>query len=288
MINVIEKSYAKHKRHLNSFISKDKKFDYDWLYKTTYDTWRQKRLYGLVDSLVRKKDSWVTIGDGRYGSDAHYLLEKGVTNILATDISDKLLRIAKKDKYIPKSKIINAESINLADNSYDYLLCKESFHHFPRPMVALYEMIRVARKGVVLIEPNDTKALKNNKYANNFETVGNYVYSISLREIEKITNAVNLPCFAYKGIDDIYVPGGECIPRDSIGINILKAKLTLLVMEILSKLKIRERSVICLVIFKTNPQKIFFDKLIKEGFRFIINQSNPKINVSKFCSSSGL
>lgn len=276
-INVIEKSYAKHKTHLNNILFKNNKFDYDWLHKDTYDTWRHKRMYSLVDALVDKKDSWVTVGDGRYGSDAHYLLEKGITDLLATDISDELLKIAKKDKYIPMFKEINAESINLEDNSYDYVFCKESFHHFPRPIIALYEMIRVARKGVVLIEPNDTKALKNNRYQNSFEVVGNYMYLISLREIEKITNAIGLSCFAYKGIDDVYVSDKGCFSSNLKSISILKAKLTLLVMEILYKLKLRNRSIICLVIFKTNPKKVLLDKLRKEGFRFIINRPNPYI-----------
>jgi ubiquinone/menaquinone biosynthesis C-methylase UbiE len=271
----IEKSYAKHKNHLNSLLHNNVRFDYDWLCNDTYGAWRHKRMYSLIDPLVKKNDSWITIGDGRYGSDAHYLLEKGISNLLATDISGKLLKIAKKDKYILKFKEINAESINLEDGSYDYAFCKESFHHFPRPIIALYEMIRVVRKGIVLIEPHDTKALKNNKYANNFETVGNYVYSISLREIEKITNAINLPCFAYKGIDDVYVSGGECMPCNSKSISILKAKFLLLVMEILYKLKIRDRSVICLIIFKTNPKKTLLNKLRREGFKFIINRPNP-------------
>ena len=36
--------------------------------------------------------SWLTVGDGRYGTDAHYIFSKGVRNVLATDISDYLLR----------------------------------------------------------------------------------------------------------------------------------------------------------------------------------------------------
>ena len=250
-------------------------FDYDWLLKDNYDAWRHNRLYGLINPLIHKKDSWVTIGDGRYGSDAHYLLERGITDVLATDLSDKLLKIAKRAKFVRKFKEINAESIHLLDNRYDYVFCKESFHHFSRPILALYEMIRIARKGVVLIEPNDTRALKNRRYANNFEVAGNYMYSISIREIEKITNAINLPCIAYKGIDDIYLPEGGRLPVNSMSTGIIKAKFVLLLMEILFQLKLRKRSVICLVIFKTNPYKKLLHKLTEHGFEFIINKPNP-------------
>ena len=41
-----------------------------------------------------------------------------------------------------------------ADNSVDFVQCKESFHHFPRPMVSFYEMMRVARYGVLCASPS--------------------------------------------------------------------------------------------------------------------------------------
>lgn len=276
-INSVEESYNKHKEHFDNLIHKDIKFNYDWLHNGSYDSWRHERLYGLVDPLIIKSESWLTIGDGRYGTDAHYLIEKGIKKVLASDISDKQLKIAKRDKYISDYKEINAESIKLSNNSFDYVFCKESFHHFPRPILALYEMIRVARRGIVLIEPHDVRALKNNKYQNDFEAVGNYKYPISLREVEKITYAINMPGFAYKGLDDVYISGGGNLLKNSSNLNILKAKFTLLIMEILYKLKIRDRSVICLVVFKTNPKKILLDKLKNDGFRIIINRPNPYI-----------
>ncbi|WP_158308790.1 methyltransferase domain-containing protein [Desulfocurvibacter africanus] len=80
----------------------------------------------------------------------------------------------KPSDFIPEYSVENAEKLSFANGSYDYLLCKEAFHHFPRPMIALYEMLRVARKGIVLIEPNDNGA-------DGFEECGNYVYSLSRR-----------------------------------------------------------------------------------------------------------
>jgi len=106
-------------------------------------------------------------------------------------------------------------------------------------MLALYEMLRVARMGVVLIEPTDSPALLPFRvvmlkmikavllrmglrrlvhnddtgifsYADDsFEKVGNYVYCISEREIEKVAMGINLPFVAFKGFHDSYVPGVE-------------------------------------------------------------------------------
>jgi ubiquinone/menaquinone biosynthesis C-methylase UbiE len=275
MENYIKKSYIRHKRHLRSLLPKDNKFDYGWLSNNTYDAWRHKRMYSLLDVLIKVGDSWLTVGDGRYGSDAHYLFKRGITNVMASDISPKLLKIAKQDKYIPEYKEVNAELIPFKDESCDYVLCKESFHHFSRPIIGLYEMIRVSRKGVILIEPNDTRALKNNEYENSFETVGNYKYPISIREIEKITSAISLPCIAYKGIDDIYLSNGGSLDVNSINPSVLSAKFKLLLMDFIFKLSLREKSVICLIIFKVKPKKSFIDKMLDEGFKFIVNKHNP-------------
>src|SRR4030042_3244081 len=111
MKDSIKKSYISHKRHLISLLPRDKKFEYDWLSNQTYDAWRHKRMYELLNGLINIRDSWLTVGDGRYGSDAHYLFERGITSVIASDISRELLRIAKKDKYIPEYKEINAELI---------------------------------------------------------------------------------------------------------------------------------------------------------------------------------
>lgn len=144
-------------------------------------------MYSMVDGLIHPRDTWLTIGDGK-GMEAHYLKDKGIENVLATDISSSNLKIAKeKYGYINSFGEENAEKLSFKDKSFEYVLCKESFHHFSKPIVALYEMIRVAKKGVVLIEPNDFKAFKNRMFVNHFEKAGNYVYSISVREFEKIT-----------------------------------------------------------------------------------------------------
>jgi ubiquinone/menaquinone biosynthesis C-methylase UbiE len=107
----------------------------------------------------------------------------------------------------------------------DYVFCRESFHHFPRAYLGVYEMIRVAKKGVILIEPIDilskvplvlliknlcdlvSPTIINKIWKNRFswETVGNYVFKISEREIEKIAMGIGLPCIAFKEINKIQV-----------------------------------------------------------------------------------
>jgi ubiquinone/menaquinone biosynthesis C-methylase UbiE len=111
------------------------------------------------------------------------------------------LKVSKELGLINEFNIENAEMLSMSDDQVDYILCKESYHHFPRPYAALYEMIRVAREAIVIIEPQDPiskmpllLSLVNicgkinpnfiNKIWKNrfsFEPVGNYVYKVSER-----------------------------------------------------------------------------------------------------------
>lgn len=55
---------------------------------------------------------------------------------------------------------IDAEQIGLLDGSFDFIFAHEVLHHCRSPHRALCEMLRVARKHVVLLEPNDSFAMR--------------------------------------------------------------------------------------------------------------------------------
>lgn len=180
------------------------------------DVWRQHRLMEpvLFRMPYAKEASWLTVGDGAYGLESIRMRRKGFTNVLPTDIDGKLLQVAKDAGHLADYRVENAERLSFADASFDYVLCKDSYHHFPRPMIALYEMIRVARKAVVLIEPQDPWAdapLMPGPTIAGYETVGNYVYTVSRRELEKVALGLDLPAIAFKGIFDHCPPNIERI-----------------------------------------------------------------------------
>ena len=147
---------------------------------------------------------------------------------MATDIGGAFLPLVKEQKLIDDFSVENVEKLSFDDNSFDYVFCKEAYHHFPRAYLGVYEMIRVAKKAIILAEPQDplTKmplmlAVKNildrfnptilQKYWKNrysFEEVGNYVFKLSDREMEKIAMGMNLPAIAFKGINNSYWKAG--------------------------------------------------------------------------------
>lgn len=185
-----------------------------WFRTDTVDYWRHERMYdGVFKGLAHTKEAkWLTVGDGRYGLDAVRMIQQGFQNVTATDMDDTLLKLSCSAGLLKHIQIENAECLSFTDKSYDYVLCKESYHHFRRPMLALYEMLRVARKAVVLIEPQDPYIdlpIVEGDHAAMFEDEGNYVYSLSRRELEKMALGLSLPAIAWKNFCDIYVKGAE-------------------------------------------------------------------------------
>ena len=156
--NFNEISYDRHTKTYEKFSidGEEEALAKTWFETDTVDAWRHQRMYKLLDPIIDadKNAKWLTVGDGRYGKDGNYIQQKGC-DVLVTDISSNLLKEAKDIGYISKYKQENAESLSFQDDEFDYVFCKQAYHHFSRTMLALYEMLRVARKGVILIEPND-------------------------------------------------------------------------------------------------------------------------------------
>ncbi|MDQ8201573.1 class I SAM-dependent methyltransferase [Pelagicoccus sp. SDUM812003] len=218
--NFRELSYIRHSKHFDACFSDPDRIERpaQWMREGTVDAWRHAQFYRMANPIldVDSGARWLTVGDGRCGTDAHYLQERGA-DVVASDISDTLLKVAYEAGFIKSYQAANAEALPFEDGSFDYVFCKEAYHHFPRPMIALYEMIRVSRKGVLLIEPNDNPILSKGsdgqdqiRYAHDsYETVGNYKYQLSSREIEKVALGLNLPVVAFNGLCMDYEQGVE-------------------------------------------------------------------------------
>jgi len=295
--NFDQQSYKSHESYFYDYIhdAKKEKHAKTWLEKDTVDAWRHARMYCSLDPLLKAypKANWLTIGDGRYGKDAHYIQEKGL-RVLASDISEALLREGKKIGYIEDYRKENAEALSFSDEEFDFVFCKESYHHFPRPMIALYEMLRVAKKAVVLIEPNDEyvfstfievlfRNLKNlikfilhkKIVKHSFEEMGNYVYSISKRELEKVALGINFKVIAYKGINDYYEKGVEYEKATKNSKMFRRVKRRICLYDLLTKLKLKQYSTLTVVIFKEEPKLIPKDDLTKEGYEVVVLPNNP-------------
>jgi len=251
------------------------------------DNWRHSRMLDCTRPLVEAfpESVWMTVGDGRYGSDAAYLKEQGV-DATASSLTDDKLRVAHERGFIDAYRIENAESISLCENAVDFVLCKEAYHHFPRPPIALYEMLRVARVGAVLIEPLDdirvlslvrtmAKKVLRGDTEMNFETSGNFLYRLNVRELGKLLTAMGCEVMAFKGINDFYhgrLSQCDAKPWDA---GSLLTRIGIAVQDVLAQMRLLGFGLGCVVVFKGRPEGRLLERLVLSGFRIIELPKNP-------------
>ena len=213
---------------------------------------------------------------------------------MATDISSTLLEVAAEQRLITSFSAENAEALSFGDQQFDYVLCKDAYHHFPRPMKALYEMLRVSSKGVVLIEPSDHEVhgrvldflqrqvgkirarLSGRQYdSGQYETSGNYVYRASKYELKKVALGLNYPAIAFKGINDYY---HEDMLNERAGDNgpyLKRAKVVIALLDLLCKLKLRDYRLVVVVLIKHENCEEEIRRLEQAEFDVVSLSRNP-------------
>ena len=255
------------------------------------DAWRHRRMLESTLPLMKEfPDShWLTIGDGKFGSDAAFLQSHGV-DVVATSISSYTLEAAYSRGYIKKYAVENAEDIHLTDASIDFVLCKESLHHFPRPPVAFYEMLRVARKGIVLIEPieggarpldllkTSVKRLLRDGASDQFETSGNFIYRISIREATKMHLALGYRCLAWKGINDFWYPPFSSEAYDKLSPAMVGTRAGIAAQNLLARAGLLQYGLAALICFKEAPTSSLRAALRRDGFAVVDLPQNPYLN----------
>jgi len=241
----------------------------------------------------------VTIGDGRFGLDSIKLkkLEPSL-RVLPTDIAPLLLQQAKDKNIIDDFQVENAERLSFSDNHFDFSFCIEAYHHFPRPFIALYEMIRISRKAVILIEPNDIFPKKiprklfdffKNPFSGifkngskhpehlHFEEAGNYVFTISKREIEKVAIGLQLPVVAFYYFNDYYEKGVEFEMQSTRSRLFRKVKLKIKLSNLKCWLGLSNPGNMIAILFKEKPKVFARHALEEAGFEVIDLPENPHL-----------
>lgn len=252
------------------------------------DAWRHRRMLESVLPIITEypDSKWVTVGDGRFGSDAFFLQEQGV-DVVATSISSHTLEMAHAQGLIRKYSAENAEALHFADNSVDFVLCKESFHHFPRPALGFYEMLRIARRGIVLIEPiegpqkplgalrNLAKRMLRRGVSDQFEVSGNFIYRISIREAYKMLTALGHPCIAWKGINDFWYQPFEAADFNRLSVEALGTRLGIGVQDLFARMRLLNYGLAAIICFQEPPGTTLTSRLRSFGFSVMTLPQNP-------------
>jgi len=252
------------------------------------DAWRHNRMLGSVLPLLQEHpgSSWMTIGDGNYGSDAFFLQKNGADS-LATSISDSTLRIGHEMGFIARFRAENAEHLSATDGEFDFTFCKEAYHHFPRPPIAFYEMLRVARIGTVLIEPTEdapklldrlkivAKKLLRKDKTTLFETSGNFIYRLNVTEIAKMMTALNYEVVAFRPFNDFYHPSLSGGAYARFGLRTLLTKAGVLIQDFFCRLRLLNYGLSTTIAFKSKISGTMKARLKAAGFRILELPRNP-------------
>ena len=103
---------------------------------------------GMKACDVTRDESVLVLGASR--DDLDLLQQAGFVNITVSNVSD--YRISDS---VPQLRL-DAESIDLPDESFDLVFAHAVLHHCRSPHRAVCEMLRVAKKQVFFFEPNDS------------------------------------------------------------------------------------------------------------------------------------
>ncbi len=124
-------------------------------------------------------------GEGFEGS---VLCDMGFTNVTVSDISEVgVAQAIERDKRL-KGLVINAENANIDSNSFDVVVVQDGLHHLQSPIQGFTEMLRIARIGVLFLEPHDSLVGKiiGTKWEKNGDAI-NYVFRWKKKLVQDVS-----------------------------------------------------------------------------------------------------
>jgi hypothetical protein len=124
------------------------------------------------------------------------------SKITLTGFADQSAAVASYCDHDPRVayECQNAECLTYPPQSFDVVICKEGLHHLPRPILGLYEMLRVCRKAAIVIEPYQTPvgnllerlglaSVFERNYDRNIDARTNYVFRFNRGMLESVLNS---------------------------------------------------------------------------------------------------
>lgn len=150
---------------------------------------------------ISKTDSVLVLAGGLH--DRECLLKAEFQNVTISNLQPHL----GVTEYAPyKWLALDAERIDLPDNSFDWAVIHAGLHHMGVPAMGVCEMFRVARKGIICMEARDSVCMRaavavglTNDYelesvyltrgksgGYRYGPIPNYVYRWTEREFEKV------------------------------------------------------------------------------------------------------
>lgn len=153
-----------------------------------------------ISDWLRDRNASILIVGGGPG-DRDVFVDLGFENVVVSNISPFRPEELAPYEYTKQ----NAESLTYASDAFDFVVVHAALHHCSQPHRALLEMYRVAKQGIIVLEPRDSLIIRivtrlgiSQTYEHaavfsegcqfggvNNTDIPNYVYRWNEREIEK-------------------------------------------------------------------------------------------------------
>ena len=166
------------------FLSNDPLVDY-----TTH--WRLREAFHRLEAACENrvdKNSRILVMCAGEGAEASQLCNMGYNDVTVSDISDIGVATAVQRDSRLKGIVLNAQQAEIEDRAFDIVLVQDGLHHLPSPVQGFTEMLRIASKAAVFLEPHQSLVgrLIGTQWEQNGEAV-NYVFRWSRELVHAVT-----------------------------------------------------------------------------------------------------
>lgn len=239
---------------------------------STISFWRNNRGIRILGCLSRGS-SYLILGDCRSEMLSHLLKNNGFKKVMPADIIDYNFQVAHKISLSHKMNIIddflvlNPDKFEIPSERYDYVFCRDIYCLSPNPYAMIQEMLRVAKRGVVLTNPHEAE--DDNNITIQYEASGNFVFKLSVNELTKLAISLNLPAICRYEYNDAYIPNCEFEPADvdkSVAFKYITDEISKMDKAVLNGE--RKYNMVSIALFKKFPNENELENLKKIGVNF--------------------
>lgn len=111
----------------------------------------------LVTLTATPPEQWgkVLVVCGGVGGEGTFLRKQGFRDVTVSEFDPSLLQIMGQRDRALRGAACDAQHLPFAGGSFDLVLVQDGIHHLKNPALGITEMLRVARRAVVVIEPHE-------------------------------------------------------------------------------------------------------------------------------------
>lgn len=177
---------------------------------------------------------------GGVGGEGTFFRKSGFDDVTVSDFSNEALERCRRFDPELKTLLIDAEDMQLPDSAYDVVIVQDGLHHLPRPPLGFAEMLRVARVGVIVIEPY--RGLVGRLLGREWEVHGsavNYVFRWDANLIEQCTRSYLLSRETQVIVTRIWdhnVAIGSLVKHLPMGLRVHAAKMIYAALSVVSRI----------------------------------------------------